>query len=91
MINETWTLAVSLAVICAILFVVLVRGTLRQTKWGINLKATYCPRCGEKIPFAGKPTSLHQFLWGGWTCPKCGCEVGKWGIEVDELKEKESR
>ena len=81
-------------VIFAILLVAVVRvvlGTLRKDKWGINLKETFCPRCGEKIPSIRKPASRQQAIWGGGTCPKCGCKVDKWGREVEELKENESR
>ena len=86
----TWSfstiLMMSFAVIFAILLVVIVRvviGTLRKDKWGINLKKIYCPRCGERFSSVRKPMSSQQALWGGWTCPKCGCEVDKWGREVE--------
>ena len=33
-----------------------------------------CPRCAAGLPKYRRPASLRQALWGGWTCPKCGCE-----------------
>ena len=85
------SVAILFAVLLAVLLAVIVRGTLRQTKWGINLKEMCCPRCGEKSPSIRKPMSLRQVLWGGWTCPKCGCEIDKWGREEEKLKKKERR
>ncbi|VUT24461.1 MAG: hypothetical protein MASP_00512 [Candidatus Methanolliviera sp. GoM_asphalt] len=92
MINEIdgTVLLIITAGFFAILLAVIVQGTLRKTKWGITLKGVCCPRCGEKSSFIRKPTSRQQFLWGGWTCPKCGCEVDKWGREVEKLDKKES-
>ena len=88
---EPVLMIVSLAVILG----VIIHGTRKQTKWGINLKVKdmCCPRCGEKMPFLGirKPTSLQQSFWGGWTCPKCGCEIDKWGREGEKLNKKERR
>jgi hypothetical protein len=48
-----------------------------------NLDAVDCPRCGERMPRVRLPTSLHQMMWGGWTCPNCGCEMDKWGKARD--------
>jgi hypothetical protein len=22
-------------------------------------------------------------MWGGWTCSNCGCEMDKWGTEIN--------
>ena len=85
-----WIVAIADAAIFAILNAIVVYGTRKQTKWGINLKRICCPRCGEKAPFVRKPTTLRQALWNGWTCPKCGCEMDKWGKEVEKLEKKES-
>jgi transposase len=32
---------------------------------------------------------LKQALWGGWTCPNCGCEVDRQGNAI-EASEKRS-
>ena len=84
--------AIVLAV-TAIVLAITAWGTLRRNNWGINLKAgrIHCPRCGERIPSIRKPASHQQAIWGGGTCPKCGCEVDKWGREVGKLEKKESR
>ena len=41
-----------------------------------------CPRCTTELPQTRKPASLKQALWGGWTCPDCGCEVDRLGRET---------
>lgn len=41
-----------------------------------------CLGCGTKIPKFTKPTTLQQFLIGGWTCSNCGHEVDWLGKEV---------
>jgi hypothetical protein len=38
-----------------------------------------CPRCAAELPQYRRPTSLKQALWGGWTCPNCGCESDRRG------------
>jgi len=38
-----------------------------------------CPRCAAELPQYRKPASLKQALWGGWTCPNCGCETDRQG------------
>ncbi len=50
---------------------------------GINLQAVDCPKCGQGLPRLRVPASLHQLMWGGWTCPNCGCEMDKWGKAKD--------
>jgi hypothetical protein len=41
-----------------------------------------CPRCEEELPLVRKPANRRQLLRGGWTCPKCSCEVDFRGREV---------
>ena len=53
-------------------------------KWGINIKQMACPRCGQSMPALRKPADAKEALWGGWTCPNCGCKVDKWGKEIAE-------
>ena len=89
MIDGMYALAMFFAVMLPVLVRVVI-GTIRKDEWGINLKEIRCPRCGERFPPVRKPMSSQQALWGGWICPKCGCEVDKWGREVEELKKKES-
>jgi hypothetical protein len=38
-----------------------------------------CPRCSAALPRFRRPTSLKQAFWGGWSCQKCGCEIGPKG------------
>lgn len=51
-------------------------------RWGINLREVNCPNCGRVMPAIRKPQSLRQFLWGGWTCSDCGCQMDKWGKPI---------
>ena len=87
MINGMWAVVIFPIIVLAIV----AWGTIRKNKWGINLKEVHCPRCGKKIPSIRKPADRQQAIWGGGTCPKCGCEVDKWGREVEKLNKKESR
>ena len=46
-------------------------------------KITYhCPQCGLPRPQRRFPKSVRQFLWGGWTCEQCGCEVDSIGRKI---------
>jgi hypothetical protein len=44
-----------------------------------------CPECGEQLPRFRSPANARQGLWGGWTCPKCGCEVDRRGRKVSDV------
>jgi len=41
-----------------------------------------CPGCGATLPMPRWPTSMRQFLLGGWTCRACGCEVNRRGKKI---------
>lgn len=53
-----------------------------ENKWGINLETVHCPACKQRMPELRIPNSLHQLMWGGWTCPNCGTRMDKWGKPV---------
>jgi hypothetical protein len=60
-----------------------IRDTRRRSgKWGLNFRRIVCPRCQFQQLVIRIPTSWRQYLWGGCTCKKCGCEMDKWGVEV---------
>lgn len=42
-----------------------------------------CPSCGTPVPRFRNPRSLHQALWGGWTCSNCGTEMDRYGREIE--------
>ena len=63
----------------AICVVVLIGASFARTRWGFNLARVSCPSCSEPQQGIRKATSLRQKLWGGYTCPKCACEMDKWG------------
>jgi len=50
---------------------------------GFVLPGRKCPACGQPLPRYRKPASRRQALWGGWTCPACGCEVDRNGRKVE--------
>jgi hypothetical protein len=55
-----------------------------ESEWGINLETVYCPKCNERMPVVRVPENLHQLMWGGWTCPLCGCQMDKWGNALEK-------
>jgi hypothetical protein len=34
-----------------------------------------CPSCGTSLPVWRKPQTIYEFLWGGWTCARCGQKI----------------
>ena len=66
-------------ILCTFIIFDTIRG---KGKLGINPWTTFCPNCGQKAPTVRTPTSIHQALFGGWTCSACGFEMDKWGEEV---------
>ena len=55
--------------------------TNAKGRWGFGALRSSCPRCGTRLPMIRKPASSEEAMWGGWTCPKCGCKVDKYGRE----------
>ncbi|MBV9123640.1 MAG: hypothetical protein JO112_09805 [Planctomycetes bacterium] len=80
------TLAGTMGLALALGFYLVVRDSVRHAgKWGINfqgLPGGRCPGCERSLPVVRVPSSVHQALWGGWTCTQCGCEIDKWGQKV---------
>lgn len=74
-----WLLPIVAALVAAVLVIAL---WPREGPMGINLKRTYCPRCGHRVPRWRRPADGRQALWGGWTCSRCGCEMDKYGKET---------
>lgn len=69
-------------VLALIAAAVIWRQTKSKGRWGFgSFGPTYCPRCATRLPMIRKPTSQEEILWGGWTCPNCGCKVDKYGRE----------
>ena len=56
----------------------------KKGRWGINLSKVFCPKCAEPMPMIRRPRNERQRLWGGWTCPKCGCEMDKYGVDIND-------
>jgi hypothetical protein len=64
--------------------VLVVLGTFRKNRWGINTAQLTCPNCGNALGHVRMPKTMAQFLWGGATCSRCGVEVDKWGRSVNQ-------
>jgi hypothetical protein len=56
-------------------------GKIKAESPAMNIAKSHCPRCGEKMPLVNFKASFQQILFGGWTCPKCGCETNSAGRE----------
>lgn len=59
--------------------ILVLRGTKKKGAMGVNLDAVKCCRCQTPMPRLRIPKDREEFAWGGWTCPKCGLRMGKWG------------
>jgi hypothetical protein len=70
-------LALGAAVFTA--FCLLIVGTLRKGRWGINFKSVHCPSCDTPMSARRVPSARSHLLFGGWTCPHCGTRTDKWG------------
>jgi hypothetical protein len=77
-----WVVVFVVAALGGGLILVIV-GTIRKNRWGINLEAVNCPHCKQPMPQVRKPRSMSQAMWGGGTCERCGCEMDKWGRETE--------
>lgn len=42
-------------------------------------KPRYCPKCNTRLPKFRLPKNAQQSALGGWTCPKCSCEIDRNG------------
>ena len=51
-------------------------------RFGLQLNHVTCPTCDARMPIVRRPRSKREALWGGWTCPKCGTEMDKFGSEI---------
>ena len=69
-------------IIVVIFFIILV--IRKDSKFGINLKRVYCPKCNLKQPIIRKPANERQLLYGGYTCENCKIEMDKYGIEINK-------
>jgi predicted RNA-binding Zn-ribbon protein involved in translation (DUF1610 family) len=74
-----YTIAVVSAVV-VLWLVLIVYGMVK----GKRLSAPNCPDCGRELSLIRKPTSFRQAIWGGWTCPTCGCHVDRWGLRISQ-------
>ena len=52
-------------------------------RMSVNFDEVRCPSCQVTLPRLRRPANGRQALWGGWSCPDCGCEVNKMGEVVN--------
>lgn len=72
---------IALAIAAVLVGFFVVRQSKTKGRWGIGSLNPACPRCGTSMPAIRRPASIAEAMWGGWTCPKCGCKVDKYGHE----------
>jgi hypothetical protein len=76
-------LAIVIIVVLGALGAFIWRQSKAKSRWRFgSVDGTNCPRCGTHLAAMRKPASTEQMLWGGWTCPNCGCKVDKYGREI---------
>ena len=75
-------LAYIVAAALVILLGLIIHGTIVKNRWGINLGTVVCPKCQTEMPRVRAPASGAEAVWGGYTCPKCGCKMDKWGRQL---------
>lgn len=49
---------------------------------GVISPVKICPECGRPLPKIRLPKGKRQAVWGGWTCPNCGCEIDRDGRKI---------
>lgn len=49
---------------------------------GLVMPARKCPQCATRLPKFRKPANKRQAMWGGTTCPACGCESDRKGHKI---------
>jgi len=42
----------------------------------------FCPDCRNPLPKLRRLKNRRQRLFGGWTCPRCRCEIDREGKKV---------
>jgi hypothetical protein len=75
----------ALAIFAVLGAALLVVGTWRRNRWGLNLAAMRCPSCSSSLPSWRGPRTRQQALWGGWVCSTCLTVVDKWGREASQV------
>ena len=63
-------------------FIFLIFNQFRKKKKDVNLFEVKCPKCGKKQKFVRVPKDIKEAVWGGYTCPNCGCKMDKFGKEI---------
>jgi len=49
-------------------------------------KPIFCPKCKTQFQLGKSKRTLHQILWGGWTCQNCGSEIERKGNLIKNKK-----
>ena len=72
-------------VVASVLTSVLTNAVFRKWpktgKWAITSGTASCPVCRETPRPVRVPTDIHEMLWGGNTCVRCGTKFDKHGKE----------
>jgi len=65
-----------------VIFLIINQFRKKKDKLGVNLDKVNCPKCGKEQASIRLPKGKEEILWGGWTCPNCGCKMDKFGKEI---------
>jgi hypothetical protein len=69
----------------------LLTGILPPLATAFIVRRLVCPDCSKVAPRFRLPENRRQELWGGWTCPACGCEVDSAGDKVSPPAQEDAR
>jgi len=50
--------------------------------FSIVLKRLKCSNCETELNYFRFPKNVKQFLWGGYSCSNCKCELDKFGNKI---------
>jgi hypothetical protein len=59
------TLAILIFAALSVGGVLVIVGTLKKNRWGINTDRLICPNCGNPLVRVRKPKTTAQVFWGG--------------------------
>jgi hypothetical protein len=63
-IPHVWWVVLFVVAALGVGLILVIVGTIRKNRWGINLEAVNCPHCKQLIPQVRKPRSMSQAMLG---------------------------
>jgi hypothetical protein len=69
-----------------------IRGTIKKTKWGVNFAGVKCPECGETLHNYKRLNWFGVYVSDGigerFNCAKCCIVTDKWGRKTAVFKKE---